>query len=66
MNETEIFLSYAREDESEVERILHALRERGFRVFFDQECHPAWIGKAYWKLNFGAPMELWSCGHHTP
>ena len=37
MNETEIFLSYAREDESEVERILHALRERGFRVFFDQD-----------------------------
>lgn len=37
MNETEIFLSYARQDEVEVDRILEALKARGFPVFFDQD-----------------------------
>ena len=37
MDETEIFLSYAHEDKDKVETILHALRERGFPVFIDQD-----------------------------
>jgi hypothetical protein len=37
MKETEIFLSYAHEDRSRVERILHAFKSRGWNVFMDQD-----------------------------
>jgi hypothetical protein len=36
MNETGVFLSYAREDKATAEKILHALEARRFPVFFDQ------------------------------
>lgn len=36
MNETGVFLSYAREDNATAEKILHALEARHFPVFFDQ------------------------------
>ena len=36
-SERHVFLSYAREDREKVDQILHALRERHFPVFMDQE-----------------------------
>ena len=36
-NDAYVFLSYAREDESQVEQILFALRQRGFPVFIDRD-----------------------------
>jgi len=37
MNDREVFLSYAREDQARVKQILEALLKRGFPVFFDRE-----------------------------
>jgi hypothetical protein len=37
MNEAEVFLSYAHEDEPKVRQILDALRARGFPVFVDSD-----------------------------
>ena len=37
MSETVVFLSYADEDRGKAEQILHALRVRGFPVFFARE-----------------------------
>src|SRR5215813_14014726 len=37
MNDREVFLSYAREDQARVKQILEALLKRGFPVLFDRE-----------------------------
>jgi hypothetical protein len=46
-----------REDESEVRKDSSASAQKaGFPVFFGfrTTCHPAWIGKAYWRLKLGS------------
>jgi hypothetical protein len=39
MDETEIFLSYSREDTQKVELILRALQEKGWEVFYDRHIY---------------------------